>query len=155
MAEDKVRRSIVDVPGVKERENSPDGKRQVAKRANLPFLEPRHGELPIVQSSCEASRSSAPTFPRSKSYFSPLFTSLISFEHSEPFFFPLSSPSPAEHYLSFSHHVRPAGFDCNFSRVNARRRKKAGLKKRIETPFLFFSDTDGGGSRNASKKRRV
>lgn len=39
VAKDKVRRLIVDVPGVKERENPLDGKRQVA-RANLSFLEP-------------------------------------------------------------------------------------------------------------------
>lgn len=108
----------------------------------------RHGELPIVQPSCEASRSSAPTFPRSKSY-SLLFSPPSSLSSTLALVFALFFPSPpslTQHYLSFSHHVRPAGFDCNFSRVNARRKKKAGLKKRIETlaPFFFFSNTDGG-----------
>lgn len=95
--------------------------------------------------SCEASRSSAPTFPRSKSY------SLSSFHLPHLFralprtrlrlFFP--SPFLAEYYLSFSRHVfRPAGFDRNFSRVNAREKKKRRLKKRIGIPYaatLFFS----------------
>lgn len=102
-----------------------------------------------MPSSREASRSSAPTFSRSKSYsllFSPPSSlSSTPARPSSPFFPP---PFLAEHHLSFSHLVRPARFDRNFSRLNADGKRKGGLKERIEVlvllfSLLFFFDTDG------------